>query len=131
MRVTIDIETNDINDWHNLTDLKTLLCICVQVDDQEPKAVSADQAFDLMKQADIIVGHNILGFDIPALMHLFPKFVVDFSKVRDTMVTARLLHADQREKDFGLPGMPKELVGSHSLKAWGYRLGIQNHNISR
>ena len=124
MRVTIDIETNAINDWHNLTDLKTLLCICVQVDDQEPQAVSADQAFDLMKQADIIVGHNILGFDIPALMHLFPKFVVDFSKVRDTMVTARLLHADQREKDFGLPGMPKELVGSHSLKAWGYRLGI-------
>lgn len=124
MRVTFDIETNDIHDWLNLSDMKTILCFVVQVDDQEPQSLNPKDAIKVLMQADTIVGHNILGFDIPAIQRLYPEFKPAQASICDTLVLARLFHPDQREKDFGLPEMPKELVGSHSLKAWGYRLGI-------
>ena len=60
MRVTFDIETNDIHDWLNLSDMKTILCFVVQVDDQEPQSLNPKDAIKVLMQADTIVGHNIL-----------------------------------------------------------------------
>ena len=123
MRVFFDIETNNITDWLELSDLKEIKCIALAVDDGPVKIVSHDEAIELLIKADEIVGHNILTFDIPAITKFksIPYILTD--KVFDTLVVARLLYAHQREIDFGLKEFPKELVGSQSLKAWGYRLG--------
>ena len=43
--------------------------------------------------------------------------------LRDTVLLSRLIHPDIRDSDFKRANFPKELIGSHSLKAWGYRLG--------
>ena len=48
--------------------------------------------------------------------------------VTDTLVLSRLLHADMKNEDAdraftGKTDFPKKYLGSHSLKAWGYRLG--------
>jgi DNA polymerase I-like protein with 3'-5' exonuclease and polymerase domains len=77
--------------------------------------------------ADCITGHNVIKYDIPVIQKLYPWFTVDQSKVFDTLVTSRLIYSDLRERDGaniekGL--LPTKLWASHSLKAWGYRLGI-------
>lgn len=81
----------------------------------------------LMNTKDILVGHNVIKYDIPVIQKLYPWFSVDQSKVYDTLVVSRLIYSDLRERDGaniekGL--LPTKLWASHSLKAWGYRLGI-------
>lgn len=74
----------------------------------------------------LIVMHNGLKFDYWALKKVYPWFDIPINQIRDTLVLARLLWPDVTEKDLLRlkKGFPRKLVGSHSLKAWGYRLGI-------
>ena len=124
MIVAFDIETNDIHDWLHLTDLRGVSCMSVSIDGEEPQIIDIEDGLTLIQNAARVVGHNILSFDLPALQRLYPAFSVDIDKVFDTLVVARLLHADQRERDFQTKDFPKEMIGSHALKAWGHRLGI-------
>lgn len=124
MRLFIDIETNAIEDWMNFSDLKTLHCIVVAEDGGEPRRVTPQELINLADSAIEIVGHNIMAFDLPALEKLIgfkPK-----CKVTDTLLLSRLVFPDLRNDEFQLinGGFPKELVGSHSLKAWGHRLNM-------
>lgn len=122
MIVSFDIETNPISDWLNLTDLSKIHCLAVSVDGGEPQIVPVADGVTLLNKADLVIGHNIVSFDIPALTKMCPEFRP--KKVFDTLLMARVFHADQRERDFQTKDFPKELVGSHSLKAWGVRLGV-------
>lgn len=75
-----------------------------------------------------IVGHNICKFDIPALKKLKgERFAFDVRDVCiDTLVLARLIYSNIKDTDVGLMRsgrLPKALYGSHSLKAYGYRMG--------
>jgi DNA polymerase I-like protein with 3'-5' exonuclease and polymerase domains len=121
MNISFDIETNAIYDWLNLTDVTDIKCMAISVDGEEPQSVSVGDGLTMLQNADLVIGHNIQSFDIPALQRLYPNFRVN--AIFDTLIASRLLHADQRDKDFQVPGMPKEYVGSHSLGAWGHRLG--------
>jgi DNA polymerase I-like protein with 3'-5' exonuclease and polymerase domains len=75
---------------------------------------------------ECIVGHNILGFDIPVIDKLYGR--VPNCEIIDTIVCTRLMWPDLKEVDFGRinshPNFPKNLIGSHSLKAWGHRIGM-------
>jgi hypothetical protein len=75
-----------------------------------------------LQKADRIVGHNVIDFDIPALKKLY-GFTPPLIKVLDTLVVSRCVFPDLRNDDFGRNGFDKALVGSHSLKAWGHRMG--------
>lgn len=80
---------------------------------------------DALQNADRIIGHNIIKFDIPAIQKVHPWFDPQ-GEIRDTMVCSRLIwpaiaEADQHRLR---RGFPSKLVGSHALKAWGHRLGI-------
>jgi DNA polymerase I-like protein with 3'-5' exonuclease and polymerase domains len=124
MKLHFDIETNALEDWINFSDLKTLYCIVVSVDGDEPRSVTPDEFKKLAWDADVLIGHNIMAFDIPALRKLIgfiPK-----AQVKDTLVMSRLCFPDLRNDEFQLinDGFPKELIGSHSLRAWGHRLGL-------
>jgi DNA polymerase I-like protein with 3'-5' exonuclease and polymerase domains len=71
-----------------------------------------------------IYGHNIIKFDIPAIQKLHPWFTL--KNPQDTLVLSRLMYADMGERDGALlksGALPPKLWGSHSLEAWGYRLG--------
>lgn len=79
-----------------------------------------------LSTADAIIGHNIIDYDIPVLEKLGYPILFD-QKVVDTLVCARLLWPDIKESDFKRfksKRLPGKYIGSHSLKAWGYRLGI-------
>jgi hypothetical protein len=75
-----------------------------------------------LQKAERIVGHNVIDFDIPALKKLY-GFTPPLIKVLDTLVVSRCVFPDLRNDDFGRNGFDKALVGSHSLKAWGHRMG--------
>jgi len=120
-----DIETNAIEDWSNLSDLKTVHCLSIY-DPTTPKMITYHGAgiknglMELAK-AERIVGHNVIGFDLPALSKMY-SFHPPLVKVLDTMVMAKCIHPDVRNDDFLRKNFDKSLVGSHSLKAWGLRL---------
>lgn len=124
MKLYFDIETNALEDWINFSDLRTIYCIVVSVDGADPISVTPDEFKKLAWDADVLIGHNIMAFDIPALRKLIgfiPK-----AQIKDTLVMSRLCFPDLRNDEFRLinDGFPKELVGSHSLRAWGHRLGL-------
>jgi DNA polymerase I len=73
-----------------------------------------------------LVGHNVIKYDIPVIQKLYPWFTVTQDRVIDTLVLARLVYANIKEHDVNLMNsgkLPKKLYGSHSLEAWGNRLG--------
>lgn len=75
-----------------------------------------------------IVFHNGIRFDIPCLKKLMDDgFSFDPRDcVLDTLVLARLIYSNIKDTDVGLMRsgrLPKALYGSHSLKAYGYRMG--------
>lgn len=81
----------------------------------------------LLDQAECLAGHNIIDYDIPALRKLFPWAKLTPPVLRDTLIISQLCYPDIKAMDFGLCekwGMPKQLIGRHGLKAWGYRLGL-------
>ena len=121
-----DIETNALEDFTNLSDLETVHCLSVY-DPMTPKMVtfagdSIHRGLTALAEADRIVGHNVIKFDIPALKKLY-GFSPPLVKVVDTLVMSRCIFSDLRNEDFGRNNFDPKLVGSHSLKAWGHRMG--------
>lgn len=87
-----------------------------------------------------IGGHNVLCFDLPALKKLYPDFA-PIGKVLDTLTLSRLIWPNLAEIDYDklrnakVPSdpyfhFPSKLVGSHSLRAWGFRLGVLKGDFS-
>ena len=76
-----------------------------------------------------IIGHNIISFDLPAIQKVYPYFYVSREERRlviDTLVLSRLIYSNLEQTDLGLMRngtLPSKLYKSHSLRAWGYRLG--------
>jgi len=97
----------------------------------QPGCKPVQEGVDRLCNADaneyILVGHNVLGFDVPVISKLHGQYPE--AKVIDTLVCTRLIWPDIREKDFSFARknawFPKNLIGSHSLKAWGYRIGLR------
>lgn len=85
-----------------------------------------EEGVRLLTEAEEIIGHNIIDFDIPAIQLVYPDFVPS-GKVTDTLVMSRLikheLFNEDAERGFSQADFPKRLWGSHGLKAWGLRLG--------
>ncbi len=84
---------------------------------------SIEQGLELLSTGELLIGHNIVAFDIPALKKLYPWFNPK-AKLRDTLVCSRVIWPDRYDLIFkdGRAGVPSSLRGLHSLKAWGYRL---------
>jgi DNA polymerase I-like protein with 3'-5' exonuclease and polymerase domains len=117
--IIFDIETNGL-----LDDLDKVHCLVLKdtsTDKVETYTNNIQDGLKRLEQADCIIGHNIIKFDLPAL-----KKVYDFNykgKLRDTLVLTRLIWSDIKERDFQTKDFPTKLIGRHSLQAWGVRLG--------
>jgi DNA polymerase-1 len=79
-----------------------------------------------LEDADLLIGHNIIGFDMQVIHRLYPGWHTK-ACVRDTLVCSRLAWPHLRDLDFKRKNFPRELIGSHSLKAWGIRLGYEKY----
>ena len=112
MDLVFDIETDD---------LKATLIHCLVAQDMDSGKIDKDppekvaEGYELLSSADTLIGHNIIGFDIP----MVEKFGgVDLSKIPviDTLVLSRLFNPNRE--------------GGHSLEKWGYKLGYHKIEFS-
>ena len=118
MKYIFDIETDGLFDVCT----KIHCLVLKDVDNNKILSLSVEEALDKLSKADVIIGHNIIKFDIPVIKKLYPNFKTD-AKIFDTLVATRLLFPDVKEKDFQRKDFPRDCIGRHSLKAWGNRIG--------
>lgn len=91
--------------------------------------LSLEEGLRMLMEADNVIGHNILAYDLPVLRKLYPWFVLGDHRAIDTLIQAKLRWPRDklRPGDFAKGqkwGMPAKLYGNHSLEAFGYRLGV-------
>lgn len=126
MRLVFDIETNGL-----LPKVDTIHCIVAfDIDTQEvhqfgPSAV--DAGLDFINKADLLVGHNICGFDLPVIQHVKGVDLRGIDTIDTIAVSRAIFVSTLRDADFKRlrHGFPKQLVGRHSLESWGHRLGCE------
>lgn len=121
-----DIETNGL-----LQDVSTIHCLAIHdlstdqtiayndTGNQEP----ISRGLQRLADADSIIGHNIIGYDLPVIRKLYSWFNSP-ALVVDTLLLSRLYHPDMinLDKKRAWDGMPLKLYGKHSLESYGYRL---------
>jgi DNA polymerase-1 len=84
-----------------------------------------EDALKVLYEADTLVAHNGLTFDLKVLKKLHNWDPRPGCQIIDTLVVSRLKHGDLKNQDFEAKKLPGKLMGSHSLEAWGQRLGVQ------
>ena len=103
--LVFDIETDGL-------DAKKIWCIsALDVDTEQQYSYGPSElseGFDMLLKADKLIGHNIIGFDIPVINKLTGLNLMDKELV-DTLVLSRLFNPVRE--------------GNHGLERWGYALG--------
>ena len=61
--------------------------------------------------AEKLIGHNIIGYDLPAIKKIHNVDLTEGRAIVDTLVLSRLFNPTRE--------------GGHSLESWGYRIGLQ------
>jgi len=122
-----DLETNGLYDQ-----VETTYCVVIyDIGLQQTFTYGPDCITDAVTRlaaADVLIGHNIIFYDIPVLEKLY-----DFkhsARVIDTLICTRLIWPKELLYDLDTeqyPQVPKKNRGSASLKAWGWRLA--DHKI--
>ena len=106
LSLVFDIETDAIK-------ATTVWCIVAQDSDSGQIYKFAphqlESGLELLKSADTLIGHNILGFDIPYIKKLLGVDLTS-KKLVDTLVLSRLFNPVRE--------------GGHSLGMWGYHPDI-------
>ena len=106
MNLVFDIETDD---------LKATKIHCIVAQDMDTKEIykfppdKLDKGYALLESADKLIGHNIIGFDIP-MVEKFSDIKLANKTLVDTLVLSRLFNPVRE--------------GGHSLESWGYRLSL-------
>ena len=105
---------------------------CIKEDAPMGSNYSITTAIGFLECADVIVGHNIIGFDIPIIKRLYPWFDPR-GVIVDTLLLSRLYHPNLFDIDQikNWKHMPLQLYGRHSLEAYGYRLGEYKGNFGK
>lgn len=90
----------------------------------------------ILMDADQIIGHNIIKFDLPAIKKVYPWFTYDETKVLDTLTLSRLIWTNIADTDGTLvrkrrTTLTPKLIGSHGLEAWGHRTGNWKGDYSK
>ena len=106
MRLIFDIETDDLN-------ATKIWCIVAQdIDTNKIYKFPPDkleEGYKFLQSAEQLIGHNVLGFDIPMVEKFGNIKLTD--NVVDTLVLSRLFNPTRE--------------GGHSLDNWGYRLSYR------
>jgi DNA polymerase I-like protein with 3'-5' exonuclease and polymerase domains len=130
-RIVFDIEANGL-DTENLD--KVHCVVAQEIGGARETAIfgpgeTEDAARYLSNPSFMLIGHNIVEYDIPVLRRWGLR--VGAGRVFDTRFASRAIYPGRtlHQKDFGFrkrePEFPGNLIGSHALGAWGWRL--KNH----
>ena len=127
LRLVFDIEFNGLLDT-----VTTAHCIGIrdldsdQVNEYSPGQIGV--GLERLAQADVLIGHNICGYDLPLLRKLHNWTPKTGCIILDTLIASRTIlpHLADLDDQAAAMGDPKlgKLRGSHKIEAWGARLGI-------
>ena len=98
--------------------------------------ISLLEGITMLAEADLLIGHNIVRFDIPVLIKLYPEVSWQEKEVFDTLLMAMLCWPDVKISDMGKIKAkqkntpPGKMIGKYSLEAWGHRLGQHKGDYS-
>lgn len=130
-----DLETNGL-----LNDFTKIHCLVIYDSEADQTLIYNDQGnaepvvrgVQRLEDADVIVGHNIINYDIPCIKKMYPWFEPT-ALVVDTLLLSRLYHTDMLDidKKNSVPSMPEQLYGRHSLESYGHRLGEYKGEFSK
>ena len=131
MQLVFDVETNGFLDK---VDFKIHCIVFKDIQTDKVYKFNPDnlnECLELLNKATLLIGHNIQGFDLPAL-----KLGLNFDyqgEAFDTLLISRLIYTNRLEEDYKFKELPAKLYGKFSLEAWGYRCGLrkgdyQEHN---
>lgn len=134
--LVFDCETDGLYDQASV-----IHCLVIyDVNKKETFSYGPDQIAEALAHlatADVLIGHNIVFYDIPVIEKLcegiaFKSTNLSFKTkhIIDTLVCTRLIWPKEVLYDLDTeqyPQVPKGLRGSASLKAWGWRLA--DHKI--
>ena len=122
-----DLESNGLYD-----SVSVIFCIVIyDIGTQQTFTYGPDRinaAIAHLATADVLIGHNIIFYDLPVLQKLH-SFVCK-SRIVDTLICTRLIWPKEvlsvlDEEQY--PQVPQANRGSASLKTWGWRLA--SHKI--
>lgn len=123
-RYAFDLEANGL-----LWDATTIHCLVLKdLDTGEIKKFTpseVEQGLTVLSQASLIVGHNVIQYDLALAGKLYPGISFDGAEVVDTLVLSRFLYTNLSDLDRERNAIDAKLFGSHSLKAWGQRLSFE------
>ena len=132
-KLVFDIETNGLLDT-----MDTIHCLVIK--DTETKEIQSfrphqvEVGLKILSQADLLIGHNIIKFDIPAIKLVYPNWETK-ADLMDTIVASRLIWADIKDLDFRKisidKSFPSKMIGKHSLEAWGHRLDFHKGDFGQ
>jgi DNA polymerase I len=117
-----DIETDGLYDQAT----KTFCIVIYDVTRAETFAYGPDRIDDAIAHlatADVLIGHNIIFYDLPVLQKLH-SFVAK-ARIIDTLICTRIIWPKEKLYDLDIeqyPNVPTKIRGNASLKAWGWRL---------
>jgi len=144
MRILFDIESNNY-----LEHMTVIHCIVTKdIDTGEvrkfrPSEIKA--GLKHLQDATVLIGHNIIQFDIAAIKKLYPKWDTK-AYLYDTLISAKVAYPDLKDRDFKkLRGVmnkdPKQRteietkrmrnIGKHSLEAYGLRMGLHKGDFGK
>ena len=112
-KITFDIECNGLNP-------DTIWCIVIKEYKGKTHIFRHDEdniqdGVDLLMQSKTLIGHNIIGFDIPVLNKLYDVDLFKDKEIIDTLIMSRLFNPIRD--------------GGHGLESWGYRLKLYKVTI--
>ena len=123
--ITFDVETNALRP----RDVTTIHCCAIHTGNQTRLLKDPKEWLEILENAEVLVGHNIIQYDIPAILNVYPNFKPK-GKLIDTLILCRMLYPNILDTDFKKKweGMPIQLYGRHSLEAYGFRLGYNKRH---
>jgi len=118
--MTFDVETNALKP----REVTKIHCCAISQHGETKLYKDPQEWLPLLEEADVIAGHNVIQYDIPAIQNLYPDFKPK-GLVLDTLILCRMVYPNLLDLDFKKkwPGMPMQMYGRHSLEAYGFRLG--------
>lgn len=134
--LVFDLETGSADDLHVTNDPGFVRLATYSINGAEPVATTniVGELLPLIERADVVVGHNIIQFDLPALQRLYGldvEALVKSDRVCDTLVMARLAAGGDKNLKYGLDavasryGVDGKLLsdGETALKALATQFG--------
>ena len=122
-RLAFDIEADGLNEvvinkkGHPIPEGKEIFCMVIQNVDNplEIHRFGPDHIEDgvnMLRDAGLIIGHNIMMYDIPMLERFFGP--IDTPSY-DTLIVSRMMYPDKLDHP----------LGGNSLECWGKHLGME------